>query len=64
MVSHYRMPLLFAVDVNKGQGKSRFLYSYNVIYIMIFTICIQKQLYTFKFSGGELGQHPHNLAQC
>ena len=56
------MPLLFAVDVNKGQGKSIFLYSYNVIYIMIFTICIQKQLYTFKFSGGELGQQPHNLA--
>ena len=63
MVSHYRMPLLFTVDVNKGQGKSIFLYSYNVTCIIIFTICIQKQLYTFKFSG-ELGQHPHNLAQC
>ena len=27
MISHYRMPLLFAVDVNKGHGKSIFLYS-------------------------------------
>ena len=38
-------------------------YFYTVIYIIIFTICIQKQLYTLKFSGGELGQHSHNLAQ-